>query len=114
MRGTSPGRSFYPDDADVYRDSIMDHIQTKVGKGFEIALDANPTTGYSWEVSFDEGLLQLVGQRYERTSDLIGGGGKATFVFKSLKAGKGTITMRYRRPWEPDAIEVLRYEVIIS
>jgi inhibitor of cysteine peptidase len=91
----------------------MKQIRAEVGEEFEITLDANPTTGYSWEASFDDTFLQLIEQRYERTSDLIGGGGHAVFAFKFLRTGKGTITMEYRRPWESGYKEIRKFEVSV-
>jgi inhibitor of cysteine peptidase len=91
----------------------MKQIRAEVGKEFEITLDANPTTGYSWEASFDDTFLQLIEQRYERTSDLIGGGGHAVFAFRPVARGRGRITLSYRRPWEGKAIETIYCEVIV-
>ncbi len=93
---------------------MTEELQVKLGDELVIALDANPTTGYSWEASFDQEMLALLKQEYRRSSELIGSGGTAVFVFRPLKRGSGTIELRYRRPWEPEAVETRTYAVTID
>jgi len=88
-------------------------LQVELGNELVLVLDANPTTGYSWEASFDEEHIALLKQEYRQTSDLVGGGGKVVFTFRPVKQGRGSISLRYRRPWEPEAIRTLDYEVTI-
>ena len=69
----------------------------------EVALEANPTTGYSWRVSglADSSILrQKGGSRYERKSDLIGGGGIEKYRFEALREGRVDLVFEYQRPWE--------------
>ena len=75
-------------------------IVAHVGKEFTIELEANPTTGYSWEPQLDKNGVELVKSSYtpSKTSRL-GGGGKQTFNFLPRKKGEVMIRMRYRRPW---------------
>ena len=74
-----------------------------------IALESNPTTGYSWEASYDETMLELVEETYElgeyAKQGLIGAGGTELFRFKALKSGEVKITMDYKRPWEQESID---------
>lgn len=74
-----------------------------------IALDSNPTTGYSWEASYDETRLELVEETYElgeyAEQGLIGAGGTELFRFKALKSGEAQITMEYKRPWETEVLQ---------
>lgn len=71
-----------------------------------IALESNPTTGYSWEASYDETMLDLVEETYElgeyAKQGLIGAGGTELFRFRALKSGQTEITMVYKRPWETE------------
>ena len=39
----------------------------RVGESFSIILEANPTTGYGWEVKFDPIFLTLKQRRFSRT-----------------------------------------------
>ena len=79
-------------------------INISVDQEFIIALGANPTTGYDWEVSLDETILELVEKTYklaeEAEHEIVGAGGVDYFRFKALKAGETEITMVYKRSWE--------------
>jgi len=74
-----------------------------------IALESNPSTGYSWEASYDETRLELVEETYElgeyAKQGLVGAGGTELFRFKALKSGEANITMEYKRPWEEEVLE---------
>jgi inhibitor of cysteine peptidase len=78
-------------------------IETEVNQQFVIALGSNPSTGYSWQASYDETMLELVGGEStykEAKSGLVGGGGVEYFHFKALKTGRTEVTLVYKRPWE--------------
>ena len=75
-------------------------IDIGANQEFVIALGSNPTTGYMWQVSHDETMLELVEKTYKRTGEPVGGGGVEYFRFKTLKTGKTEITLVYKRPWE--------------
>ncbi len=83
-------------------------IDIGVNQEFVIAVGANPTTGYDWEVSLDETILELVEKTYklaeEAEHEIVGAGGVDYFRFKALKAGEAEITMVYKRPWEEEDI----------
>ena len=84
-------------------------ISVGVGQEFVLALGANPTTGYSWQVHHNESVLTLVEQKYEPGNQaqqgLVGAGGVEFFRFKALQKGETSITLSYQRPWEGQAIE---------
>jgi inhibitor of cysteine peptidase len=80
-------------------------IDISTGKEFVIALGSNPTTGYSWQASYDESLLELVGgeptyEADETDEQVVGAGGVEYFRFKALAAGETEITLTYAQPWE--------------
>jgi inhibitor of cysteine peptidase len=93
-------------------------ISVGVNKEFVIALGSNPTTGYSWQESYDETMLKLVEKTYKPGKaaklGLIGAGGVEYFRFKALKAGTTEITMDYKRPWEEKAIDQKVFAVNIT
>ncbi len=77
-------------------------ITIGVGQEFTIALDSNPTTGYSWQESFDETALELIENTYEQgeaPEGIVGASGTEYFKFRALKTGETTITMAYQQPW---------------
>lgn len=78
-------------------------IEIGIGEQFIIALESNPTTGYEWEVDFDESLLELARSDFTPAkTGLTGAGGEQTFTFEGLKAGKTEVTLTYKRQWEQD------------
>jgi len=85
-------------------------IDIGVKQEFVIAIGANPTTGYDWEVSLDETMLTLVEKTYKLAEEakeyrVVGAGGVDYFRFKALKKGTTEIIMTYKRPWEETGIE---------
>ena len=54
----------------TYKD-VGEEIDIGVGQEFIIALGSNHTTGYSWQASYDETMLELVGgeSTYEADED---------------------------------------------
>ena len=101
----------------TYTDSTQT-INTGTNQEFIIALDSNPTTGYSWQASYDESVLELVGKSYEMGEEakqgVVGAGGVEYFQFKVLKAGKTEITLVYKRPWEEESLYQKAFTVIIK
>ncbi|MFC2016836.1 protease inhibitor I42 family protein [Chloroflexota bacterium] len=81
-------------------------IDIGVNQEFVIALGSNPTTGYSWQVSYDKTMLEFIGgeSTYEVGKDaeqgVVGAGGVEYFRFEALKIGETEITLVYKQPWE--------------
>ena len=92
-------------------------ISVGIEDEFIIALDANPTTGYDWEVSCDWYKLQLEEEKYspdEKTEVLSGTGGTKYFRFSASKTGETDVTFVYKRPWETEIVEQRVFEVEIK
>lgn len=72
------------------------------GQTISISLSANPSTGYTWEVSeLDTSVLRQVGQpEFLPSSALIGAGGTMMMRFQAVGAGQTTLKLVYHRPWE--------------
>ena len=98
----------------TYTDSGQS-IGISANQQFVIALGSNPTTGYSWQESYDDTMLELVEKTYKpgeaAEQGVVGAGGVEYFRFKALKAGKTEINMVYKRPWEKEAIEQKTFTV---
>ena len=92
-------------------------IKTTPGEEFVIKLDANPTTGYEWQLvqSIDDSLVKFVNSHYvpDMTS-LLGSGGKSVWTFKAVRAGKAQISFKYIRPWEKNTPPVKEATYIVS
>ena len=86
-------------------------IELRVGDTHTVALESNPTTGYQWELGFefDEKLLELVEQRYEPDSSLVGSGGHDLFTFRALAQGMVEFPFDYKRSWEDQVLKADRY-----
>jgi len=85
-------------------------IRIGVNQEFVIALGSNPTTGYSWQASYDENVLELVGGQStykpgEQAEDVVGAGGVEYFRFQAIKTGETQITLVYKRSWEEEIAE---------
>jgi predicted secreted protein len=77
-------------------------VEIAVNGSLTVTLESNITTGYSWELKeiSDTTVLQKTDNKYVApTSDLIGAGGRDVWNFKTLKAGKTTLSMEYSQPW---------------
>ncbi|MDD5085904.1 MAG: protease inhibitor I42 family protein [Candidatus Omnitrophica bacterium] len=84
---------------------VIGNSEVSVVKGqtLKLELEANPTTGYMWEIEkiSPDGLLEKAGDySYRRQFNLIGGGGLQIFSFNAVKKGEAELGFVYRRPWE--------------
>ncbi|MBU1111058.1 protease inhibitor I42 family protein [Patescibacteria group bacterium] len=80
-------------------------VTLQVGQILEINLPANPSTGYTWELSnnFDGHVLIQVGEaQFQPQSNLIGASGTTTLQFEAVSKGKITLSLIYHRPWETE------------
>ena len=101
--------AFAHNDAESDSDKIV-----ATGNMFEVILDSNASTGYSWVAYFDENLLELIDQSYQVNSELIGAPGKEVFVFKALDSGSAQVNFSYMRPWENEPVKTETYTVTIT
>ncbi|MFA6002217.1 MAG: protease inhibitor I42 family protein [Thermoleophilia bacterium] len=78
-------------------------VELDAGGTLEITLKSNATTGYHWEVmSVDSGILKQEGPPVyvsdPNPEQLVGSGGKTTFVFKALTQGQTDLKLNYTSP----------------
>jgi len=82
-------------------------ITMTAGDTLTITLESNITTGYSWNENSNIGdntVIQQTDHKYQPPAVTIpGAGGNEIWNLKALKVGKSTISMEYRRPFEPNA-----------
>jgi len=88
----------------VYRDTDQE-IVASVGEPFVVELGGNATTGYQWQLEFDESKLKLIGDEYQPSGGGVGGGGQHRFTLQPVAAGQASILARYKRAWEPEHLE---------
>jgi len=94
-------------------------VTVPVGETFEIVLESNPTTGYSWGPAEVPDCVEQEGES-EYDSDapptMMGAGGEETWRFTAVETGEGTLRLEYRRPWEeePDVAGTFEIEVVVE
>ena len=91
-------------------------VEASIGDVVEISLEANPTTGFSWELSNppETAIVRFLGGDYESRGDtaevdegedgdapapVIGVGGVQRLRFQVVGAGATTVQLRYVQPW---------------
>jgi inhibitor of cysteine peptidase len=95
-------------------------IDSSVNKQFIvlIALESNPSTGYSWQAEYNTEMLELIEQTFEpgeyAKENIVGAGGTELFRFKALSKGQTDITFNYKRPWETEVLETKVFTVDIK
>lgn len=92
-------------------------IKLHVGDTLVVALDGNPTTGYTWErEKNDDGVLVQAGDpEFEPASQALGAAGKMSLRFEAKARGETTLNLVYHRSWESEAPEkVFALTVIVD
>ena len=98
-----------------YTDAAQ-RITVPAGVSFTINVKANPTTGYTWEVGFDQSLLKLVRRYTPSGTGMIGAGGVESFEFEGMRAGETEVYLNYKRSFEPNnpALETKNFKVTVK
>lgn len=88
-------------------------IELNKGQTLVVSLEANPTTGYTWEVSeLDTHILSQIGEtEFKPESDLLGAGGMQILRFESANSGQTPLKLVYHRPWEKDVEPLQNYSI---
>jgi inhibitor of cysteine peptidase len=75
------------------------------GEDFFIAMQSNPSTGYSWTQKVADGvILTYQGAVKENPAQAMPGApGQQIFIYHANRTGSTTITFGYSRPFEPDS-----------
>lgn len=108
-------------------------VEASIGDVVEISLDANPTTGFSWELSRppEGAIVRFLGGDYESSGDTaaveddedgdaparaVGGGGIQRLRFQVVGAGATTVQLRYVQPWvdPPDPAATSSFTIRVS
>ena len=90
-------------------------VHIREGDILEIALEGNPTTGYTWEVAPAIGAL-LVQQgegEYKAESSALGAGGIVTLRFKAIEKGTAELKLIYHRTFEPNVPPLRTFDIKI-
>jgi inhibitor of cysteine peptidase len=94
-------------------------ISVSNGNKIVISLDANPSTGYTWQQApgLDTSVVRFVSEDYEQApaaSPVVGGGGTDVLTFEAVGAGTTTITLVYQRSGDPTAVDSFTVNVTVG
>jgi inhibitor of cysteine peptidase len=92
-------------------------ISVAEGEKFDITLEENPTTGYLWEATFENSILELEGKDYQSTAMAMGAGGrggKAVFTFHAKGFGETELTFKLQRSWEGVAVKTKVFRIVVT
>lgn len=117
----TPEPAVLPDDG-IVRPDGAGPVALKAGQVLEIALMANASTGYQWQVVSDgaPALARTTGPATPPPMDtqppMPGAPGIARWWFRAEQPGNVTVKLEYRRPWEKDvpAAETAEYAVTVE
>lgn len=92
----------------------------KSGEEFQVILEENITTGYSWSyVISDESGIEAIEEKVleeDIEEEVLGAGGNKLWTFKALKNGSYQIEFTYRQSWvdpSPEDTKVI-YKIIVE
>ena len=91
-------------------------VAVKVGSQIFVTLKENPSTGYSWKVKLSNGLA-MVSTKFTAPStspQLVGAGGKRTWVLRPDNSGMLKFTGVYVRSWEKKAKNAGSFSLTIN
>jgi inhibitor of cysteine peptidase len=90
-------------------------VHVKQGDIVEVALDGNPTTGYTWEQAPGSGdlLTQQGDPEFKADTNALGSGGIMTLRFKALHPGTYPLQLIYHRTFEPNVAPLHTFEATV-
>jgi inhibitor of cysteine peptidase len=81
-------------------DSNGQKVDLAVGQTIELCLPENPTTGFRWHLTANEGAVcAIVSDVFRPPGGLSGRGGEHGWLFEAVHPGECDIELHYRRPW---------------
>jgi inhibitor of cysteine peptidase len=92
-------------------------VSLDVGDQLDVELEANPTTGYSWELGPLPDGLQLVSSDFQEPSgSLVGASGTQLFVFDVVGPGSGILRFEYVRVFDDPVVaeKIVEYVLTIA
>jgi len=99
-------------------EASMQRMTVRINESFRISLEANATTGYRWNVDFDEMDLILLNTSYITESavdqsnvgrEIVGRGGKRIYTFRAIKEGTTKLVFSYVSPGNETTAEQKTY-----
>jgi inhibitor of cysteine peptidase len=89
-------------------------IRIYAGDQLQIVLEANPSTGYTWEpISIDTKVLKPGDTDYVPDARDFGSGGRMMLRFKAVARGQTSLKLVYHRPFEKDTPPRNMFEIMV-
>ena len=93
----------------------LSEVSLDVGDQLDVELEANPTTGYSWELGPLPDGLQLVSSDFEEPGgSLVGAPGTQLFVFDVVGPGNGILRFEYVRVFDDPVVAETIVEYVLT
>lgn len=91
-------------------------VSLHVGDELRVLLSSNPSTGYSWQPSANNGAILQAGSAHVAVPPGAkpGTGGVATLTFTARSGGKDQLVLAYRRPWEKNTAPAKSYTLDVT
>ncbi|MGW4535616.1 protease inhibitor I42 family protein [Nocardia sp. NPDC004340] len=100
-------------------DSDGKDVSLALGQGLIVTLEANPTTGFGWQLgALDQNVVKQNGSpEYEQDANpdgKVGVGGKSVLNFVAEAPGSTTLSLAYMRAWEQGVEPAKRFTVNLT
>ncbi len=120
--GCTPGRgtrvSGLPDTLHVVETDAEQAVALAPGQILRLSLAANPSTGYTWQITALPACLAADGTPgftpRPVPAGIVGSGGTMTFAFRAFSAGTGRLELSYHRSWETQAPPARRFALAVT
>lgn len=113
--------SFFEQKTDkiTFTDSSKAIVVKKTSPSFDIILQSNPTTGFTWSLkNYDSQIIKPVANKYfPPKNGLIGSAGYDKWTFMVKPGGfvvpqTTSITLIYARPWDQQSAQATNFKVV--
>ena len=99
--------------------SVAGGVQLPIGRELDVALRANPTTGYTWRLVTDNtGPVSLKSRDFATSTPAppgsTGAGGMEHFVFETRATGSVVLRFEYRRVGTDQATRIYALTVTVA
>jgi inhibitor of cysteine peptidase len=105
------------DEPAVQTEGMEKTVDAETGQHFDISLESNPSTGYSWQVvqSPNKKVVRVLDSHFvEPSGDALGAPGTEVWQFQAVGKGTTKMVMEYSQPWEKSAPPAKRYTLTIN
>ncbi|MCZ7392757.1 MAG: protease inhibitor I42 family protein [Candidatus Methanoperedens sp.] len=119
---TTPAPIHVADKINLNIDYNGRQMELTKGQTLNVTLEANPSTGYSWEVvELNKNIIHQIGEaEYQQISNftsehpMVGAPVMQTFQFEVINTGQTTLKLVYRRSWEKDVAPLNNFSIDLA